>query len=54
MKNSTPGYLVIFNLKFRVIQGHLSHLNEIFHGCDLIFQGHVYIIFIGNFDPHAI
>ena len=38
---SLPGCLVIFNIKFWIIQGHLPHFNEIFQAHDLIFYGHV-------------
>ena len=44
-KHPSSGYLVIFNIKFRVIQGHLPHFIEIFQARDLIFQGYVYNIY---------
>ena len=38
-------YLItLFVIEFRFIQGHLLHFSEIFQGCDLIFQDHVYNI----------
>ena len=38
-------YLItFFIIEFRVVQGHLLHFSEIFQGCHLIFQDHVYNI----------
>ena len=36
--------VAFFITEFRVTQVHLPHFSEIFQGCNVIFQGHVYNI----------